>query len=117
MNIFLKMFQASRFKFHSIVLVRRGQSMLLMVLVLTGTLLSIALITGLVMLFQIRQSGDFTNSAEAIFAAETGAEWWRTSKLKPTPSLVASSSINTQLRAVNGSSFEIFPVTGNTNQV
>lgn len=95
-----------------------GQTMLLMVLVLTASLLSVAMISGLVMLFQIRQSGDFTNSAEAIFAAETGAEWWRMSMRKgiapPTPT---SSTVNNILRNDNDSSFEIFPVAGNPNQV
>lgn len=91
--------------------------MLLMVLILSGTLLSVAMISGLVMFFQIRQSGDFTNSAKAIFAAETGAEWWRMSIRKPAATNPSSSTINAILQTENNSSFEIFPVPGNPNQV
>ena len=108
-------FQVSSSKFHNRAS-RGGQTMLLMVLILTSTLLSVAIISSLTMLFQIRQSSDFTNSAKAIFAAETGAEWWRYDIRKQSGSgaPITSQSINASLS--NGSSFEIFP-TGNPNQV
>ncbi len=50
--------------------------MMLTVIVLSSTLLSIAVIGGLIMLYQIRHAGDFTNSGKAIFAADSGVNWW-----------------------------------------
>lgn len=49
--------------------------MLLTVLVLGGTLLSAATVASLLMLYQIRQTSDFANSAKAIYAADAGIEW------------------------------------------
>ena len=54
----------------------KGQTMILTVLTLGGTLLSISLVAGLLILFQIRQSGDLANSAKALFAADAGVEWY-----------------------------------------
>lgn len=53
----------------------KGQVMLLTVVVIGGLLLSASAIAGLLMLYQIRQSSDITNSTKAIFAADTGIEW------------------------------------------
>ena len=49
--------------------------MILAVLMLGGAILGVTAIAGLLMLYQIRQSTDFRNSATSIFAADTGVEW------------------------------------------
>ena len=54
---------------------RNGQVMVLTVLALGGAILSATTIAGLLMLYQIRQTSDFANSARAIFAADAGIEW------------------------------------------
>lgn len=52
-----------------------GQVMLMAVLALSGTILGVSAIAGLLMLNQIRQSNDIVNSNKAIFAADSGIEW------------------------------------------
>jgi hypothetical protein len=52
-----------------------GQAMLLAVLTIGATMLSATTIAGLLMLYQIRQTIDFGNSAKAVFAADAGTEW------------------------------------------
>jgi hypothetical protein len=52
-----------------------GQVMILAVLTLGGAILGVTAIAGLLMLYQIRQSTDFQNSAKSIFAADAGVEW------------------------------------------
>ena len=54
---------------------REGQAMLLAVLTLGATMLGATTIAGLLMLYQIRQTSDFGNSAKAVFAADAGTEW------------------------------------------
>jgi hypothetical protein len=54
---------------------RRGQAMLLTLLALGGTLFGATTIAGMLVVYQIRQSGDAGNSAKAIFAADAGIEW------------------------------------------
>ena len=54
---------------------RSGQAMLIAVLALGGAVLGATTIAGLLMAYQIRQTGDFANSAKAIFAADAGTEW------------------------------------------
>lgn len=54
---------------------RSAQVMIITVLTLGGTLLGATTIAGLLMLYQIRQATDLKNSAQAIFAADTGIEW------------------------------------------
>lgn len=54
---------------------RSGQVMLLTVLTLGGTLLGATTIAGLLMLYQVRQGTDLSQSARAIFAADAGIEW------------------------------------------
>ena len=49
--------------------------MLLAVLIISGTILGATTIAGLLMLYQIRQAGDLTSSAKAIFAADSGTEF------------------------------------------
>jgi hypothetical protein len=53
---------------------RSGQIMVLTVLALGGTILGATTIAGLLMLYQIRQTTDLSNSARAIFAADAGME-------------------------------------------
>lgn len=52
-----------------------GQIMILTVLMLGGTLLGATTIAGLLMLFQVRQTADISNSAKAFYAADSGYEW------------------------------------------
>ena len=54
---------------------RNGQVMLLTVLTLGGTLLGVTTIAGLLMIYQVRQSTDLSQSAKALFAADAGIEW------------------------------------------
>ena len=54
---------------------RQGQAMLLAVLTLGATMLAVTTIAGLLMVYQIRQVSDSGNSAKAVFAADSGAEW------------------------------------------
>ena len=54
---------------------KKGQVMLLTILVIGGLLLGASAIAGLLMVYQIRQSSDITNSTKAIFSADTGIEW------------------------------------------
>lgn len=51
-----------------------GQIMILAVLALGGTVLAATTIAGFLMVYQIRQSTDLSHSAEAILAADAGAE-------------------------------------------
>ncbi len=62
---------------------RRGQSMLLTVLALGGTLLGATTIAGLLTVYQIRQTTDLGNSTKAIFAADAGIEWGLYQFFKP----------------------------------
>lgn len=54
---------------------RQGQAMLLAVLTIGATMLGATTIAGLLMVYQIRQTTDFENSAKAVFAADAGTEW------------------------------------------
>jgi len=69
----------------------KGQVMLLTVLILGGSILAASTITGYLMLLKVRESSDITNSAKAIFAADSGIEWELYKQFKnpdyPRPSL------------------------------
>ncbi len=67
-----RILRASRFMLHAS---RRGQVMLLTVVLLSGTVLGATTIAGLLMLQQIRQATLATDSMRAIFAADAGLEW------------------------------------------
>jgi hypothetical protein len=54
---------------------RKGQVMLLSVLIISGAILGTTAIAGLLMLFQVRQATNITLSMQALFAADTGVEW------------------------------------------
>jgi hypothetical protein len=68
-----------------------GQVMLLTVLILSGSILGASTIAGYLMLLKVRSASDITNSAKAIFAADTGIEWELYKQFKnpgyPKPSL------------------------------
>ena len=68
-----------------------GQVMLLTVLVLSGSILGASTIAGYLMFLKVRGASDVTNSAKAIFAADTGIEWELYKQFKnpdyPKPSL------------------------------
>ncbi len=51
--------------------------MLIAVVSLGSAILGATTIAGFLMVYQIRQSTDFVNSAKAIFAADAGIEWAR----------------------------------------
>src|SRR3989344_1600154 len=90
-----------------------GQTMILTVLTLGGTLLSISLVAGLLILFQIRQSGDLANSTKALFAADAGVEWYLKHKgLVVHPYTFKSTDVDAPLSLdpvlfSNGASFEV----------
>lgn len=54
---------------------RSGQMMLLTTLALGSMMLGVTTIAGLLMIFQLRQTTNFADSAKAIFAADAGIEW------------------------------------------
>ena len=85
--------------------------MMLTVIVLSSTLLSITLIGGLIMLYQIRHAGDFSNSGKAIFAADSGVNWWsyyNSGSYSPSNN---SGTINAAFK--NGASFTIEDIAAN----
>lgn len=49
--------------------------MIMTTLAIGGTILGAATIAGLLMVYQIRAASDLSDSAKAIFAADTGIEW------------------------------------------
>ena len=53
----------------------KGQTLLVVVLLLGGMMIASSAIAGYVMLISIRQSSDITNSGKAIGAADAGIEW------------------------------------------
>lgn len=57
--------------------------MILAVLTLGGAILGVTAIAGLLMLYQIRQSTDFQNSAKSVFAGDSGVEWSLYSYFRP----------------------------------
>jgi hypothetical protein len=54
---------------------QKGQVMLLTVVLLSGVILGTTAISGILMLNQVRQATNATDSQKAIFAADTGIEW------------------------------------------
>ena len=54
---------------------RSGQAMLVATLAIGGAILGATSLAGLLLLYQIRATTDSVNSAKAIFAADSGAEW------------------------------------------
>ncbi|MEK7520538.1 MAG: hypothetical protein AAB560_00465 [Patescibacteria group bacterium] len=78
----------------------KGQVMLLSVMVLSGAILSISAIAGLLTLYQIRQANDIGNSTKSIFAADSGIEF-ELYKFFKNPTYIAQPM-------TNGTSFETF---------
>ncbi|MBI4991774.1 MAG: hypothetical protein HZB99_00970 [Candidatus Harrisonbacteria bacterium] len=54
---------------------RNGQVMLITVLAMSGTIIAATTISGILMLYQLRQATDVVGTTKAIFAADTGLEW------------------------------------------
>lgn len=52
-----------------------GQAMIFATIAIGATVLASATIAGLLILYQLRQAGDFSSSAVAIFAADAGTEF------------------------------------------
>lgn len=63
---------------------RKGQVMLLSVLTLGAVMLGATAISGFLVLYQIRMSSNYADSATAIFAADAGIEWGIYEFTKPT---------------------------------
>jgi hypothetical protein len=54
---------------------RSGQVMLLTVLIVSGAIVGATTIAGLLMLYEMRQATNFSQSLQALFAADSGLEW------------------------------------------
>ncbi len=54
---------------------RDGQVLLITVLALGATILGATTIAGLLLVYQIRQATDLSNSGRAVYAADSGIEW------------------------------------------
>lgn len=65
-------------------MMRKGQVMLMTIMVLGGTILGAITIGGMILVFQLRQTGDLQNSARAVFAADAAIEWGLYQKYHPT---------------------------------
>ena len=52
-----------------------GQVMIMVIIMIGGILLSATAITGILMVYQIRQANDAGSSAQAFFAADAALEW------------------------------------------
>lgn len=76
--------------------------MILTVVIITSSILGVALVAGMLIVFQIRSSGDFANTNKAIFAADAGTEWWLYNYYKD-PNILSST-----IPFSNGASFEVF---------
>jgi uncharacterized membrane protein len=85
----------------------RGQAMLLTVLALGASILGVTTIAGMLMLYQIRATGNSVQSARAVFSADSGVEW---ALFERTQTTTATSSF------ANGATDDIicFDATGTT---
>ena len=54
---------------------RSGQALLIAILTLSGAILGVTALAGLLMLYQSRSATDSRDSAKAVFAADTGINW------------------------------------------
>lgn len=85
--------------------------MILTVVIITSSILGIALVAGMLIVFQIRSSGDFANTNKAIFAADAGTEWWLYNYYK-NPNILSST-----IPFSNGASFEVFEQSPNQARI
>ncbi len=74
--------------------------MLLTVILLSGTVLGATTIAGILTLYQTRQSTNVSDSAKAIFAADTGLEWelykrFKEDELYPKPVMLNGTDFET----------------------
>lgn len=90
---------------------KKGQTMILTVVIITSSILGIALVAGMLIVFQIRSSGDFANTNKAIFAADAGTEWWLYNYYK-NPNILSST-----IPFSNGASFEVFEQSPNQARI
>lgn len=93
--------------------------MILTVLVLSGTVLAVTTVAGVLMIYQIRQTGNVTDSARAIFAADTGLEWERYKKFKnpdyPKPIFENQTDVETSITD-NGNAIKSIGISGNVRR-
>ena len=91
---------------------RKGQVILITIIVITGTLIGALTIGGLLILYQLRQAGDITRSAQSIFAADAGIEWGLYQFFKPVsstrvgPPVFRLSSISASTTCYNAIDYE-----------
>ena len=80
----------------------QGQVMLMTTLILSSTLLAATTLAGLLMIYQVRQSGNATRSAEALYAADAGIEaelyrFYQNACSESIPTLDNGAQIDTQV--------------------
>jgi len=87
----------------------KGQVMLLTVLVLSGTALAATTIAGILMVYQIRQTTNVSDSAKAIFAADSGIEWeaYKFNKGIPQPAPVFTNGASVETQIIPSSSLHV----------
>lgn len=91
-----------------------GQVMILATLAIGGAILSATAVAGFLTVSQIRQAGDFANSAKAIFAADAGLEFGMYRFFQdPTYSNGVSGDLSMQLS--NGARFAV--TTANSSSI
>lgn len=97
----------------------KGQVLILTVLILSGTVLAVTTVAGILMIYQIRQTGNVTDSARAIFSADTGLEWELYKKFKnpdyPKPIFDNRSDLETSVTD-NGNTIKSIGISGNVRR-
>lgn len=94
----------------------RGQILLIVVLLLGGSTVAASAIAGYLLLMSIKQSSDITNSAKAIFAADTGIEYDLYCR-KIDASYPASSCSYAKPSLTNGASFTVSSTPSTTKSI
>ena len=88
----------------------RGQAMLLTTVMMSGVILSVSAIAGLLMLYQVRQATDAVDSSMAFYAADAGVEQtlycYFTGFDIQSDVDIAADGCNQELTLTNGASFE-----------
>jgi hypothetical protein len=94
-----------------------GQVMLLTALLISGIVLSITSLAGLLTVYQLRQVTDVNNSTKAIFAADTGIEWELYKKFKDAKAPAPACPGKAPAQLCNGVTFQTFPDPANPNNM
>ena len=83
----------------------RGQAMLLTTVMMSGVILSVSAIAGLLMLYQVRQATDAVDSSMAFYAADAGVEQTLYCYFTTTTIPVEDNDCNQSGILTNGASF------------